>query len=352
MIRLYKIEHLDAQLQESLYPCYLLFGNDQLLLQEGQDRIRKLAQVKGFDEYVSIILDVWTDWEALFSWCQARSLFASRQALLLILPDGSIQSALGEKLHQLALLLHDDLLVILRGSKLTRRLEKSTWFQLVSQRSVLLICSTPEQAHLPCWVARRAKNMKLALDEAACQLLCYCYEGNLLALAQALMQLSLLYPDGSLTLPRVEAVVHDAAHFMPFHWIDAVLAGQSKRAKHILCQLRLEATEPTLLLRCIQREVLLLLIIKRQIAGTPMRTLFDRQKVWQNRRLLLTKALVRLSLTQLIAAVTLMTKIELTIKHNYSYPIWDDLHALALVLCGNTLPAAMINGYPPAPCRT
>ena len=45
--------------------------------------------------------------------------------------------------------------------------------------------------------------MKLELDDAANQLLCYCYEGNLLALSQALERLSLLHPDGKLTLPRV-----------------------------------------------------------------------------------------------------------------------------------------------------
>ncbi|MDI5811420.1 S49 family peptidase, partial [Salmonella enterica subsp. enterica serovar Anatum] len=41
-------------------------------------------------------------------------------------------------------------------------------------------------------------------------------------------------------LPRVEQAVNDAAHFTPFHWVDALLMGKSKRALHILQQLRLE----------------------------------------------------------------------------------------------------------------
>lgn len=54
----------------------------------------------------------------------------------------------------------------------------------------MVTCQTPEQAHLPKWVATRAKQNNLQLDDAANQLLCYCYEGNLLALAQALDRLS------------------------------------------------------------------------------------------------------------------------------------------------------------------
>lgn len=100
------------------------------------------------------------------------------------------------------------------------------------------------------------KQLNLELDDAANQVLCYCYEGNLLALAQALERLSLLWPDGKLTLPRVEQAVNDAAHFTPFHWVDALLMGKSKRALHILQQLRLEGSEPVILLRTLQRELL------------------------------------------------------------------------------------------------
>jgi hypothetical protein len=42
-------------------------------------------------------------------------------------------------------------------------------------------------------------------------------------------------------LPRVEQAVNDAAHFTPFHWVDALLSAKSKRALHILQQLRLKA---------------------------------------------------------------------------------------------------------------
>ncbi|WP_420065330.1 DNA polymerase III subunit delta [Pectobacterium colocasium] len=341
MIRLYP-EQLTAQLHEGLRGCYLVFGTDQLLLQESLDNIKRVAQQHEFSEHFGFILDPHTDWDAIFSTCQALSLFASRQSLLLVLPENGPNAAISENLVKLSGLLHPDILLILRGQKLTKAQENSAWFKALAQDSVYINCLTPEQAQLPRWVAQRAKTMKLTLDEQATQLICYCYEGNLLALSQALERLALLYPDGKLTLPRVESAVNDAAHFTPFHWLDALLAGKGKRAWHILQQLKQEDCEPVILLRTLQRELLQLLTLKRRMSDTPLRTLFDQQKVWQNRRDLLTQVLQRLSLQQLQQAVRLLAQVEITLKQDYGQPVWSELESLAMLLCGKALPEAFI----------
>ncbi|NIY47401.1 DNA polymerase III subunit delta [Cedecea colo] len=343
MIRLYP-EQLRAQLNEGLRAAYLLLGNDPLLLQESYDAVRQAAVAQGFEEHHRVQIDTSTDWQALFSICQALSLFASRQTLLLQLPDNGPNAAINSQLETLIGLLHDDILLLVRGNKLTKAQENAAWYARLADRSVLVTCQTPEHAQLPRWVSLRAKQMNLALDDAANQLLCYCYEGNLLALSQALERLSLIWPDGKLTLPRVEQAVSDAAHFTPFHWIDAVLGGKNKRALHILQQLRLEASEPTILLRTIQRELMQLVNLKRQAAHTPLRTLFDQQRVWQNRRALVTEALNRLSVEQLYQAVRLLSQIELTLKQDYGQSVWAELEGLSLLLCHSTLPEIFIDG--------
>lgn len=343
MIRLYP-EQLRAQLSEGLRAAYLLLGNDPLLLQESQDAIRHTAVTHGFEEHHTAQIDTSTDWQELFSVCQALSLFASRQTLLLQFPDNGPNAAINAQLETLIGLLHDDILLIIRGNKLTKAQENAAWYSKLAERCVVVTCQTPEQAQLPRWVSQRAKQMNLTLDDAANQLLCYCYEGNLLALAQALERLSLIWPDGKLTLPRVEQAVSDAAHFTPFHWIDAILAGKSKRALHILQQLRLEASEPVILLRTIQRELMLLVNLKRQSASTPLRALFDSHRVWQNRRGLVTEALTRLSTEQLYQAVRLLSKIEITLKQDYGQSVWAELEGLSLLLCHKAMPEIFIDG--------
>ncbi|BBT72063.1 MULTISPECIES: DNA polymerase III subunit delta [Enterobacteriaceae] len=343
MIRLYP-EQLRAQLSEGLRAAYLLLGNDPLFLQESQDAIRHACVNEGFTEHHTFTLDASTDWNEIFSLCQAMSLFASRQTLLLLLPENGPNAAINEQLSTLVSLLHDDLLLIVRGNKLTKSQENAAWIQALASRAVQISCQTPEPAQLPRWLANRAKQSNLQLDEPASQLLCYCYEGNLLALAQALERLSLLWPDGKLTLPRVEQAVNDAAHFTPFHWVDALLAGKSKRALHILQQLRLEGSEPVILLRTVQRELLLLVTLKRQSAHTPLRSLFDKHRVWQNRRAMVGEALNRLSGPQLRQAVTLLSRAELTLKQDYGQSIWAELESLSLLLCHKALADVFIDG--------
>lgn len=344
MTRLYP-EQLAAQLREGLRACYLLCGNEPLLLQESQDLIRQAAVQQQFSEHYSISLDAHTDWDAIFSICQSMSLFASRQTLLLILPENGPTAPIGEQLVKLAALLHEDIILMLRGPRLTKAQENSAWFKALGTNGVYVTCQTPEQAQLPRWVAKRAKAMQLELDEPANHLLCYCYEGNLLALAQALERLALLHPDGKLTLPRVEQAVNDAAHFSPYHWLDALLAGKSKRAWHILQQLRQEDVEPVILLRTLQRELMQLLTLQRRMATTPLRTLFDQHKVWQNRRNLVTQALQRLSAAQLQQAVRLLAHIEVTLKQDYGQSVWPELESLSMLICGKPLATSFSDVY-------
>lgn len=340
MIRIYP-EQLSAQLREGLRACYLLAGNEPLLLQESSDAIRVAATAQGFEEHFSFTLDAQTDWESLFVSCQSLSLFAQRQTMTLQFPDNGPNAAMAEQLVKLSQLLHADILLICRMAKLTKAQENSAWFKALSAQAVLVPCATPEHAQLPRWVAARAKSLKLDLDDAACQLLCYCYEGNLLALAQALERLSLLWPDGKLTLPRVEQAVSDAAHFTPFHWVDALLAGKSKRALHILRQLAAEESEPVILIRTLQRELLLLLTLQRQQSSVPLRTLFDQHRVWQNRRALFSEALQRLTLVQIRQAIQLLTRLEITLKQDYGQRLWPELETLSLLLCNKALPAEL-----------
>lgn len=337
MIRIYP-EQLSAQLREGLRACYFLTGNEPLLIQESADAIRATATAQGFEEHFSITIDAQTDWDAIFVSCQSLSLFTQRQTLTLQLPESGPNAAIAEQLVKLATLLHSDILLVLRMAKLTKAQENSAWFKALSAKAVLVPCQTPEQAQLPRWVISRAKAMKLSVDDAAIQLLCYCYEGNLLALSQALERLSLLWPDGKLTLPRVEAAVNDAAHFTPFHWVDALLAGKSKRALHILHQLEKEDSEAVILLRTLQRDLLTLLHLQRNQAKQALRTLMDQQRIWQNRRALFTEALQRLDAQRLQRAVHLLAELELSMKQDYGQNLWPQLETLSLLLCHRDFP--------------
>jgi DNA polymerase-3 subunit delta len=119
--------------------------------------------------------------------------------------------------------------------------------------------------------------------------------------------------------------------------VDALLAGKSKRAWHILQQLQQEEVEPVILLRTLQRELLLLLTLQRATAHTQQRTLFDQHKVWQNRRSLITQALQRITDLQLQQAVRLLSTIEVALKKDHQQSVWSALENLSMLICGKPL---------------
>ncbi len=112
-----------------------------------------------------------------------------------------------------------------------------------------------------------------------------------------------------------------------------------------LQQLQQEDVEPVILLRTLQRELLLLLTLQRRMASAPLRTLFDQHKVWQNRRPLVTQALQRLSGAQLQQAVQLLTQIELTLKQDYGQSVWPELETLSMLLCGKPLATSFTDAH-------
>jgi len=342
---------LKEHLQESLYPCYLLLGKDQILLQESQEYICAKAQSMHFSKHYSFNLDANTDWDAIFRIYISHNLFESNKTILLKLHDKVKNAEISKNLSKLSLLMQQNknILLILRSSnKLTSNDEKSILLKNLSNNAVMVNCSTPEQIQMQRWLIERSKYMKLSIDKTTCKLLCYCYDGNLIALSQTLKKLSLIYTDGNLTLQRVKAVVinntEDYLNFTPFHWMDAALLGKSKRAIYILQQLRLVDSQPVILLRSSQSTILLLINIKyKMIKGIHINKLFDKYKVWYKRRIILKNALNRINIIQLKQAVLLMTKIELLLKQEHNFHVWSYLSALSLLLCGKSFPATILN---------
>ncbi|MFP3014370.1 MAG: DNA polymerase III subunit delta [Arsenophonus sp.] len=333
MINIYP-EQLSSHLSDKLRSCYLIFGNDPLLSEESVNKICKIAKQQNFSERYTYLIDTNTDWYTIYHISQSFSLFSNKQILILTLPENGPSKIMSEKLFKLVKLLHSDLLLILRCIKLTKTQENNSWYKKICKDGVRINCTTPEQSKLFHWVTQRAKSMSISLDKQANQLLCYCYEGNLLALNQAIERLSLLYSDGYLTFHRVKEGINNAVNITPYHWVDALLVGKIKRAWHILKQLQKEDCETVILLRIIQRELILLLTLKQENSNENFKKIFDQYKVFQVRRLMINAALQRLSLLELRLAIQLINKAELHLKQNYSHSIWQKLEILSMLLCG------------------
>ncbi|MCS5959857.1 hypothetical protein LNP74_04995 [Klebsiella pneumoniae subsp. pneumoniae] len=67
-------------------------------------------------------------------------------------------AAINEQLATLVGLLHDDLLLIVRGNKLTKAQEKAVWLTALAQRAVQVSCQTPEYRAAAALAGRPGQN--------------------------------------------------------------------------------------------------------------------------------------------------------------------------------------------------
>ena len=337
-------EQLSLSLAHQPATLYFLVGEDPLLLAESQDAIQQAAFKQGFDEKWGLEINPSTDWNTLFERVQSMGLFFNKQCIILDLPE-NLTALLQKKLLEFVSLLHPDVLPIFRLAKLTKATENHAWFITANQyapEAVLVNCQTPNVEQLPRWVSNRAKSLGLSIDEEAVQLLCYSYENNLLALKQALQLLDLLYADRKLSFARVNVVVEQSSVFTPFQWVDAILAGKGNRARRILAGLKDEDVQPIILLRTLQRDLMTLLEISKPeqpaklddpLPTVQLREQFDRLKVWQNRRLLFSQIIQRLTYRKLYLFFQQLADVERSAKQEFSDDIWQQLEALSVRFC-------------------
>lgn len=331
-------EGLKAHLDKGLQPFYLLSGQDLLLVGEAKDAIVAQARTQGFDEKSEITVAADTKWENLFEQVQSGGLFFSRQILILNLPE-TLTAAQQKPLAELLSLSHSDLLFILHCPKLSKAMEKQAWFQPIETSGTVISCQTPDTAKLPTWLNYRAKAMNLTLDNEAVGLLCYSYEGNLLALKQALQLLQLQYGEQKIGLNQAKEIVEQSTQFTPFQWVDALLLGKISRAVRILRQLENEEVQAVVLLRILQKELMILLEISRspQVIHSVqplnvgnLRAEFDRLKIWQNKRPIYQAAVQRFSYRKLFQIIQTLATIEKTVKQEFSDAAWNELEKLSL----------------------
>ncbi|OBT12883.1 DNA polymerase III subunit delta [Vibrio sp. UCD-FRSSP16_10] len=323
-------DKLTGTLQRQLHQVYLLFGSEALLIQESKAQIEQCAKAKGFSEIFRFSITAQTDWNEVLDACNSMSLFADKKILQLELPESGTNQAITKELLNLHQILNLDVILIISGSKLTKAQENAKWFKALSENGLWVSCLTPDAQRLPQFVLQRCQQLGLKPDPEAVQMLAQWHEGNLLALSQSLEKLCLLYPDGVLTLVRIESALSRHNHFTAFNWIDAMLEGKAKRSQRILRELHNEGVEAVILLRTLQKELNTVMSYKQALNQQSLQQVFDQYRVWNNKRPLYTSMLNRHTPQSLYSMVCTLAQAEYTAKTDYDSSVWPTLTQLTL----------------------
>ncbi|MGH8529445.1 MAG: DNA polymerase III subunit delta [Nevskiales bacterium] len=337
-----KPAQLEAQLRRGLAPVYLLAGDEPLILQECADAVRAAARASGFEERQALVVEAGFDWSQLKSAGQNLSLFAQKRRIELYL-DRSPGVEGGAALRDYAGSLPQDVVLLVLAGGLDKDTRKSAWAAALDKAGVMVYSWPVKDAEFERWLAARAQRVGLQAQPEALAELGARTEGNLLACAQELDKLKLLYPDGQLDLERVRASVADSARFDSFDLVDKVLAGRAAEALRRLERLREEGEEPPAVLGSLHWALQALArVTAAQQGGGNVDTAFAQSRVFgPEKRAVFSQAAKRLGAGRINRLLVDAARVDRVTKGAESGLVWPELVKLCAGQSGMNLPAGI-----------
>lgn len=337
-----KPAQLEAHLKRGLAPVYLLAGDEPLILQECADTVRAAARAGGFEEREALVVDTGFDWSQLKTAGQNLSLFAQKRRIELYL-DRSPGVEGGAALRDYASSPPPDVMLLVLAGGLDKDTRKSAWAAALDKAGVMVYSWPVKDAEFERWLAARAERGGLRAQPEALTELGVRTEGNLLACAQELDKLKLLYPDGQLDVERVRESVADSARFDSFDLVDKILAGRAAEALRRLERLREEGEEPPAVLGSLHWALQALArVTAAQQGGGNVDSAFVQSRVFgPEKRAAFSQAAKRLGTRRVKRLLTDAARVDRVAKGAEAGLVWPELVKLCAGLSGLNLPAGI-----------
>jgi len=324
---------LAEHLNKGVRPIYVLTGDEPLAQRETLDAIRAAARSQGYSERNSLVAERTFNWQQIGAYGQSISLFAELRMLELSIPSGKPGTEGSKALQALAGKPMQDTLVIIILPQLDKDGRNSSWFGALEQNAVVIALNEVEINQLPQWIANRLAQQGQKADVDTLSFIANQVEGNLLAAHQEIQKLGLLYPEGMLDGKAVREAVLNVSRYDAFQLGEAVLAGDSERTARILQGLRDEGAQPVAVMNPLMWALRPLIRVKHAEArGENLMNAMQSARIYGDRQALMKRAMGRLSLRQLQAALTKLTEIDRTAKGIMVGDAWLEISRLCFGL--------------------
>lgn len=324
---------LKQHLLKTLAPLYVLVGDEPLALSECLDSIRHAARKAGADERNSYIVERNFNWQQINQFAQALSLFSALRILEIHIPNGKPGVESGKALAELCANLIPDTTTIIVLPTLERDAKNSAWFGALQKAGMVIDLKEISPAQLPNWLAARLALQNQSTDAISLAFIAHQVEGNLLAAHQEIQKLALLYPAGEISHDAIREAVLNVSRFDAFQLGDAVLAGDAARVTAILQGLQDEGEQVVAVMNPLMWVLRPLVRIKQAEARNEnIMTAMTNARIYGDRQNLVKRALSRLSLRQLEAALQKLCDIDKTAKGMMQGDAWLELSRLCFGL--------------------
>ncbi len=339
-------EQLHRQLSSGLKPIYVVTGDEPLQVEESLDAVRRAAREQGYSERVRLHGDDKFDWAALAAEADTLSLFADKKLIdLRLTASGPGQRGAKALLEYCARVNPDNVLLFGLG-QLKREAKKTKWLMTLEKLGVLVEIWPIRANRLPGWISQRARKLNLDLPREGSTILAERCEGNLLACAQYIKRLAVLYPGVAVSERQVLAVASDSAKYESFDLLDYALGGNAPRALRVLVGLREEGVAPTSVVGTLAWAVRGLSAMAVRISqGETLADVVPSFGGWGNRRALVGQALQRHPAHHWWWMLRRLEAADRMVKSGKEDAAWDGLERIALWVAGTkVLPNEGVNG--------
>lgn len=328
-----KAGQLRTALDKQLAPVYLLSGDEPLQLGEAADAVRLAAKKAGYVTRELLTVDTSFNWGELLQAADAMSIFSEKKIIDLRLPSAKPGTEGSKALVNYCMKLPEDTLLLVTVGKLEKAAKKSKWVMALEQQGVAMQVWPLSGDDLLHWLQQRLKIKGLSTDQAGLRIIASCVEGNLLAAAQEIEKLYVLYGQGQLSEQQITSAVTDVSRYDVFNLVDAALSGRVQRVLKVLNGVRHEGIAAPVVLWALTREIRNLIHIKQKLTvGQAQRSVFMQHQVWDKRQKLVTHALSKLNRQGLLHMLLLAAKTDRQIKGAQEGDCWESLLELSLKL--------------------
>ena len=326
-----KPEQLSSALQKGLTPVYFITGDEPLQLGEMADAVRKAARKAGFENREILSVETGFERNQLAFTADSLSIFADKKIIDLRMPSATPGAEGAKALIAYCQRLPEDTLLLITAGKLAGGALKAKWLEALDKVGIIIQVWPLEGQDLIRWLQQRMQQRGLHAETDGLRILASRIEGNLLAAAQEIEKLYVLYGAGNLSTQQILDVVADNSRYDVYKLMDSVLSASVNRIFKILSGLRAEGIAAPVVLWAVTREARTLIRIKQALSDGQNRELvFKNNQIWDKRKQLVGNALNRLSMNDLNSILVLSAKADRQIKGQQQGDAWETLLAVCL----------------------
>lgn len=317
-------KQLGQQLTRSLATCYLVSGDEPLLVSEALDLIRKKARDEGFALRELFVATTGFNWDELSASAGTMSLFGDKRIIELQLPTGKPGRQGSATIVDMIAKAGSDILFIVRTPKLDKSTAASKWAKALESAGVMVQIWPIDLRELAPWIQARMRAAGLQPDREAVRLIADRVEGNLLAAQQEIEKLRLICGEGPVTAAEADAAVADSSRFDVYKLVDAAVGGDARRALRVLAGVKTEGTEAVIVMWALTRELRVLAGLADSVQnGTDLGGALRKARVWQNRQGIVRSCVSRHSVQDFFSLLKLARRADAAAKGQSGEDGWQ-----------------------------